>query len=203
MSFQLPEIVADRVRLRTITESDLDQISAIFSDPKVMRYWSTPPLESIDEVRALMKEIETGNEEGSMMKWGVALKSTDSVIGTVTLFNLDIKQGRAEIGYAQAQAYWGHGYIHEALQALLTYAFEEMKLRRIEADVDPRNSASIKTLERLGFVREGFLRERWHVSGELQDALFYGLLERQWIRPPTKITSRVSRRARTERLPGS
>lgn len=189
MSSQLPEIVADRIRLRTINESDLDQISAIFSDPKVMRYWSTPPLGSPDEVRALMKEIETGNEEGSMLKWGVALKSTDAVIGTVTLFNLDLTQGRAEVGYAQAQAYWGHGYIHEALQALLMYAFEEMKLRRIEADVDPRNTASIKTLERLGFEREGFLRERWHVSGELQDAFFYGLLERDWIRPPAQTTT--------------
>lgn len=189
MSSQLPQIVAERVRLRTIVESDLNQISEIFSDPKVMRYWSTPPLASIDEVRALMKEIETGNEEGSIMKWGVALKSTDTVIGTVTLFNLDITQGRAEVGYAQAQAYWGHGYIHEALQALLTYAFEEVKLRRIEADVDPRNSASIKTLERLGFQREGFLRERWNVSGELQDAFFYGLLEREWIRPTAKPTT--------------
>ena len=189
MSFKLPEIVADRIRLRTIDESDLDPISTIFSDPKVMRYWSTPPLDSIDEVRALMKEIQTGNEEGSMMKWAVALKSTDIVIGTVTLFHLDLTQGRAEVGYAQAQAYWGHGYIHEALQALLTYAFEEMKLRRVEADVDPRNVASIKTLERLGFKREGFLRERWHVSGEIQDALFYGLLERDWISPAVRTTT--------------
>jgi RimJ/RimL family protein N-acetyltransferase len=74
MSSQLPEIVADRIRLRTINKSDLDQVFAIFSDPKVMRYWSTPPLESVDDVRALMKEIKTGNEEGSMLKWGVALK---------------------------------------------------------------------------------------------------------------------------------
>ena len=98
-------------------------------------------------------------------------------------FNLDLAQGRAEIGYAQALAYWGKGYINEALQALLSYAFEEMKLRRLEADVDPRNVASIKTLERLGFEREGYLRERWHVGGEIQDALFYGLLKRQWVRP--------------------
>jgi RimJ/RimL family protein N-acetyltransferase len=69
----------------------------------------------------------------------------------------------------------------EALQTLLTYAFEVLELRRLEADVDPRNAASIRTLERLGFKREGFLRERWHVDGEIQDALFYGLLKREWI----------------------
>ena len=188
MSSQLlPTIEAERLRLRSIEDSDLDQLYAIFSDPKVMRYWSTPPLESVEEVQALLREIRTGNEQGTMLKWGVALKPADNLIGTVTLFHLDLDQGRAEIGYAQAQAHWGNGYINEALQALLTHAFEEMKLRRLEADVDPRNAASIKTLERLGFQREGFLRERWHVAGEIQDALFYGLLEREWLRPERNV----------------
>ena len=185
----LPTIEAERICLRCIEESDLEQLHAIFSDPKVMRYWSTLPLESIEEARTLLKEIQTGNQQRTMLKWGVALKTTDIMIGTVTLFHQEQSQGRAEIGYAQARAYWGHGYIHEALQSLLTYAFEEMKLRRVEADVDPRNGASIKTLERLGFQKEGFLRERWHVGGEIQDALFYGLLEREWLRPTRKFTT--------------
>ena len=60
------------------------------------------------------------------------------------------------------------------------YAFEVLDLHRIEADVDPRNAASIRTLERLGFQREGYLRERWQVNGEIQDALFYGLLRPDW-----------------------
>jgi len=185
----LPTIEAERISLRSIEESDLDQLYAIFADPKVMRYWSTLPLESIEEARTLLKEIQTGNQQRTMLKWGVALKPTDIMIGTVTLFHLEQLQGRAEIGYAQARTYWGQGYIHEALQSLLTYAFQEMKLRRVEADVDPRNGASIKTLERLGFQKEGFLRERWHVGGEIQDALFYGLLEREWLRPVRKFTT--------------
>ncbi|HTG92781.1 MAG TPA: GNAT family N-acetyltransferase [Pyrinomonadaceae bacterium] len=189
MTTKLPTIEAERICLRGIEESDLEQLHAIFSDPKVMRYWSTLPLESIEEARTLLKEIQTGNQQRTMLKWGVALKTTDIMIGTVTLFHQEQSQGRAEIGYAQARAYWGHGYIHEALQSLLTYAFEEMKLRRVEADVDPRNGASIKTLERLGFQKEGFLRERWHVGGEIQDALFYGLLEREWLRPTRKFTT--------------
>ena len=178
----LPIIEAERLRLRCIEESDVKQLYEIFSDPKVMRYWSTPPIQTMDEAIALFQEIEQSNERGTYLKWGVALRPSDKVIGTVTLFNLDQAQGRAEIGYAQAQAYWGNGYIHEALQALLSYAFNEMKMRRLEADVDPRNVGSIKTLERLGFKREGFLRERWYVAGEIQDAFFYGLLKREWTR---------------------
>jgi len=178
----LPIIEAERLRLRRIEESDLKQLYDIFSDPKVMRYWSSPPIQAIDEAVALLQGIEESKRQGTMLKWGVALKPSNKVIGTVTLFNLDRTQGRAEIGYAQARAYWGNGYIHEALQALLSYAFNDMNLRRLEADVDPRNVGSIKTLERLGFQREGFLRERWHVAGEIQDAFFYGLLKREWIR---------------------
>jgi RimJ/RimL family protein N-acetyltransferase len=181
-SSPLPTIDAPRLRLRWIEESDVEQLFGIFSDPQVMRYWSTPPLQNMDEALALLREIQTSNRQGTILKWGVALKSNNNVIGTVTLFNMDRSNGRAEIGYAQASAYWGHGYIHEALQALLRYCFEELELRRLEADVDPRNDSSIKTLERLGFQKEGFLRERWHVNGEIQDALFYGLLKRHWIK---------------------
>jgi RimJ/RimL family protein N-acetyltransferase len=70
--------------------------------------------------------------------------------------------------------------MQETLRAVLNYAFEVLNLHRIEADVDPRNAASVKTVERLGFQREGYLRERWQVNGEIQDALFYGLIRPDW-----------------------
>ena len=146
-----------------------------------MRYWSTLPLPDKDAAAKLIDEIMRDVDRGTLFKWGIALNTNDAVIGTTTLFNLDLDNGRAEIGYALARDFWGQGYMSEALQALLEYSFELLRLRRLEADVDPRNDASIRTLERLGFKREGFLRERWHVGGEIQDALFYGLLKREWV----------------------
>lgn len=128
----------------------------------------------------MLDEIQNSNRQNTIMKWGVALLANDLLIGTVTLFNLDLSNGRAELGYALGRAHWGNGYMQEALQALLSHAFDVLNLRRLEADVDPRNAASIRTLERLGFQREGLLRERWHVNGEIQDAFFYGLLRREW-----------------------
>jgi RimJ/RimL family protein N-acetyltransferase len=176
----LPVITTSRLVLRWISEDDIDGLYNIFSDPQVMRYWSTAPLPDRDAATKLQREIAAGNESNSMMKWGFALRESNSVIGTTTLFNLNFDNGRAELGYAMGSAHWGKGYMNEALQALLAHAFEVLELRRLEADVDPRNAASIRTLERLGFQREGFLRERWHVNGEIQDALFYGLLRREW-----------------------
>jgi len=183
----LPTITAERVCLRWISESDIDDLFKVFSHPQVMRYWSTPPLADRKAAEELYREIHEGNANKSMMKWGLALRSNNQLIGTATLFHLELDNGRAELGYALGREEWGKGYMHEALQALLGYAFKEMKLRRLEADVDPRNTPSIKTLERLGFQREGYLRERWHVAGEIQDALFYGLLAREWQRSGSKV----------------
>jgi len=178
----LPTINGERILLRQLRQSDVEAIYNIFSDPQVTRYWSTPPLSNIDAASQLLDDIEENNLRGSILKWGIALKSNDLVIGTATLFNLSLENGRAEVGYAQARAYWRQGYMTEALLTLIAYSFEVLKLRRLEADVDPRNEASIRSLERMGFKREGFLRERWHVAGEIQDAYFYGLLRHEW--PP-------------------
>lgn len=176
----LPIITTPRVVLRWISEEDIDSLYEIFSSPQVMRYWSSAPLPDREAAADLQREIAEGNESETMLKWGLALRDSDTVIGTTTLFNLSLDNGRAELGYAMAHAHWGKGYMNEALTALVSHAFEVMELRRLEADVDPRNAASIRTLERLGFQREGFLRERWHVNGEIQDAFFYGLLRREW-----------------------
>jgi ribosomal-protein-alanine N-acetyltransferase len=176
----LPTIIATRVCLRWLSQTDIDPLFTVFSDPQVMRYWSTPPLTDREAAVSLLDEIQNSNRQNTIMKWGVALLTNDLLIGTVTLVNLDLSNGRAELGYALGRKHWGNGYMHEALQALLSYAFDVLNLRRLEADVDPRNAASIRTLERLGFQREGLLRERWHVNGEIQDAFFYGLLRREW-----------------------
>ena len=168
--------------MRWASEDDVDAFYEVFSDPQVMRYWSSGPLQNREAAAAMQREIAQQNLSDTQMKWGLALRDTDKLIGTVTLFNLSRSNGRAEIGYAMGSAYWGKGYMNEALKALIVHAFDVMNFRRLEADVDPRNDASIRTLERLGFQREGFLRERWHVGGELQDAYFYGLLKREWQR---------------------
>jgi [ribosomal protein S5]-alanine N-acetyltransferase len=176
----LPIITTPRLLLRWISEDDVDGIYEVFSDPQVMRYWSSGPLTGREAAAAMQRDMAEHNRKDALWRWGLALRDNNRFIGTATLFNLNLSNGRAEIGYALGRAYWGKGYMNEALTALIVHAFEALNLRRLEADVDPRNAGSIRTLERLGFQREGFLRERWHVEGEIQDAFFYGLLRREW-----------------------
>ena len=115
-----------------------------------------------------------------MLQWGVADGATDAVIGTCTLTHLSNIHERAEIGFALRQARWGQGLGSEAVAAVVAFAFNQLALHRIDADVDPRNGRSLKLLERVGFKREGHLRERYFMNGERQDALMMGLLRTDW-----------------------
>ena len=177
---KLPTIEAERVRLRHLEQSDADALFEIFSDREALRFWSFPPYTQRAEAEKLLAEIHEHFRQKSLFQWGIASKSDDKIIGTSTLFRLDDQSRRAEIGYILNRRYWGKGLAVEALTALLDFAFEKMNLHRIEVDIEPRNAASVKTIERLGFQREGYLRERWIVGGEIQNSLFYGLLRSDW-----------------------
>lgn len=177
---KLPTIEAARVSLRHLEKADTAALFEIFSNRKAMRFWSSPPFQKRAEAERLLAEIHDYWQRKTLFQWGIALKSDDQIIGTTTLFQLDEKNRRAEIGYILNRRFWGFGYVNEALNALFEFAFGEMNLHRIEADVDPRNAASVRVLEKLGFQKEGYLRERWLVGGEIQDALFYGLLKSDW-----------------------
>jgi RimJ/RimL family protein N-acetyltransferase len=183
---RLPTLAAPRVALRWLTIADADAIYGIFSDPKVMRWWSTPPMSDIAQARKLIADIHEGFRAQRLFQWGIARLEDGRIIGTCTLFAINEPQGRAEIGYALGHEFWGHGYMNEALKALIDFAFSTLGMRRLEADVDPCNAGSLHALERLGFRREGLLRERWQVNGELQDSVILGLLSHEWRPGPTE-----------------
>jgi RimJ/RimL family protein N-acetyltransferase len=177
---QLPTLVAPRLQLRWIEPSDLDDLYGVFSDPDVTRYWSHLAWSSPDEATIYLEAIHQGFQQGNLFQWGIALRGDDRLIGTTTLYDIDLAQGRAELGFALARDQWGRRYAREALTVLMAHAFDTLGLRRIEADADPRNLASLRTLEDLGFLREGYLRQRWQVGGELQDSVLMGLLASDW-----------------------
>ena len=177
---RLPTLDAPRVRLRWLTEADVDALYAVFSDRGMMRYWSSPAMTERKEAEDYLRRIHEGFAARSLFQWGAELKQERRIIGTCTLFHLDPANAKAELGYGLGSADWGKGYMSEALTALLDFAFGTLRLRRLEADVDPRNENSLRILDRLGFHREGLLRERWNVAGEIQDTVFCGLLAKEW-----------------------
>lgn len=178
----LPTISTDRLCLRWLTPADAPALLAVFGDPEVCRYWSRPVLTDLNAARALQEEIVRRFEQRTLFQWGIAERATDTVVGTCTLASLSEEHRRAEVGFALARAVWGRGYMAEVLPALIEFAFTTLDLRRLEADVDPRNGRSIRALEQAGFQREGYQRERHVLNDEVQDAVLYGLLRREWRR---------------------
>lgn len=181
----IPTINVDRVSLRAVTDKDAEPLYSIYSDAEVMRYWGDSPMKDPQEAKDFLAEVLKDLRGQQCIQWGIARRTDNRIIGTVALFHFDFVARKAEIGFALGRAHWGMGYMQEALQAAIGYAFNEMNFRRIEADVDPRNLSSIRLLERLGFQKEGYFRERWLAGEETQDALFYGLLKKEWNSPST------------------
>ncbi|MGH8129508.1 MAG: GNAT family N-acetyltransferase [Steroidobacteraceae bacterium] len=177
---RLPTLDAPRVQLRWLAEPDVNALFAVFSDRTMMRYWSTPAMTARDEAEAYLARIHNGFRNKSLFQWGLERKEDGQVVGICTLFHIDSDNGRAELGYGLGSEYWGKGYMMEALTALINFAFTTLELRRLEADVDPRNENSLRILGKLGFQREGLLRERWNVGSEIQDTAFLGLLAKDW-----------------------
>ncbi|MCC7019056.1 MAG: GNAT family N-acetyltransferase [Ardenticatenales bacterium] len=184
--FDTVTLTTERLSLRPLVPSDAEALFAVFSDPQVMRYWSTAPWSSVDAAHELIAKDTAAHAAGEYIRLGIALQGTEVIFGTCTLFDFVAQSRRAELGYAMASAMWGHGYMQEALRALVAFGFDELDLNRIEADIDPRNAASARSLARLGFVKEGHLRERWIVEGEVSDSDMYGLLRSDWLATNTR-----------------
>ena len=174
-----------RLHLRPLAAADAEALFRMHADPQVMRYWSTPPWAGIEQAEAMIDTDREALPAGLHLRLALTLRgehagSGDSLVGTCSLFSFHEASRRAEIGYVLERSAWGRGLMHEALAALVGFAFGPLNLNRLEADIDPRNSASAKSLARLGFVQEGFLRERWIVGDEVSDTALFGLLSREW-----------------------
>jgi ribosomal-protein-alanine N-acetyltransferase len=175
-----PEIETARLRVRLIRESDLPALLGVNGDAEVTRWLPYPTWTGLADAEAWFQRMTKLQEAGATLQFVIADRSTDAAIGTGLVFRFDEGSARAELGYVLARAHWGRGVMREALAGLIDAAFGPMGLRRLEAEVDPRNPASWGLLLRLGFQREGLLRERWVTRDELKDVGIYGLLKREW-----------------------
>ena len=165
-----------RLALRPLRTEDAAAMFAMYSDSEFMRYWSFPVMSRFEQAVEYLALRMQGSATETEIVWAVELATTREMIGTCSLFNVDTLSKRAELGFGLHRPFWGHGYMTEAARAAVDCGFERLQLRRIEAEIDPRNHASARVLERLGFVKEGLLRERWIVDGEISDGAIYGLL---------------------------
>lgn len=160
------EIRTERLLLRRAAMSDTVAMHRIMSDPVAMRYWSTPPHTELDQTERWMESMVEADPAAS----DDFIITLDGVlIGKLGAWKLP------EVGFLIDPAHWGKGY---ALEAMTAFIERRRALGAIEltADVDPRNAASIRLLERSGFAETGRAAGTWQVGDELCDSVYFRLV---------------------------
>jgi [ribosomal protein S5]-alanine N-acetyltransferase len=180
MSLSTPTLKTDRLRLRPFNSTDADALFALHSSAHVLRYWDAPPWSEAARAEHFIEACGRLAEEGSGVRLAVDRVFDEAFIGWCGLTRWNPDYRSASMGYCFDDAAWGHGYATESGGALLQWAFETLDLNRVQAETDPRNAASAHVLEKLGFVREGTLRENCVVNGEVSDSWVYGLIRGEW-----------------------
>jgi [ribosomal protein S5]-alanine N-acetyltransferase len=170
----LPTLATERLVLRPLVLDDAEAAHAFLSDADVMRYWSSGPHSDVAQTRSYMVGNCIG---GDYESWAITVSG--EVAGWI---NIRVRRPAvAEMGYILARPYWGQGIAREAIIEVVRHAFESCGVRRIFADTDPENAASIMLLERLGFRKEGLLRGEWETHLGVRDSLIFGLLKDDWL----------------------
>jgi RimJ/RimL family protein N-acetyltransferase len=174
----IPQLETERLLLRNFREDDAAALMNIFGDDQVTRFYDIATFTHIEQAHRMVARLLKRNADGNTMRWGITLKENGQLIGTGG-FN-EFKGPRAGIGYDLATAYWKRGYVTEAVRAIVAHGFATLNLNRIEAFVMPENAASARVLEKLGFTREGLLREYGFWKNQSHDLQMFALLQRDW-----------------------
>jgi RimJ/RimL family protein N-acetyltransferase len=133
-----------------------------------------------EHARDFVARSVRGLQTGDHFVLGIHLKEVGHLIGAVDLRIIEKAEGCAEIGYMISYPYWGNGYAPEAVKLSIGFAFDKLKLHRIQAGIFDANPRSGRVLEKCGFKKEGTERERYNRDGKWHDAICYAILENEF-----------------------
>lgn len=176
-----PVLETERLTLREIAVDDADAIFAMMSDLQVMRYYGVP-MRSREEAVKRANSIRAAFQERNIVYWAMIEKTSGDFIGSGGFWRIIKPDSRAHIGYELVPAWWNRGFMTEAVSAMLKFGFETIGLHSIEAGIHPDNIGSQRVLEKLGFVREGYFREKYfdNERNSFIDAAVYSMLRSDW-----------------------
>ncbi|QBN17383.1 GNAT family N-acetyltransferase [Flavobacterium nackdongense] len=174
-----PNLETKRLLLRRLENEDVSEIFALRSDQEVMKYVPRPlaktPQDALNHIAIINEKIDSN--EG--INWAITLKDNPKLIGIIGHYRIKPEHFRAEIGYMLLPEYHGKGIISEAINEVVKYGFQVMKLHSIEAIIDPDNIASERVLQKNGFVKEAHLKENEYYEGHFLDTVIYSILNKK------------------------
>lgn len=175
---RFPRLRTKRLRLRPLQVGDADALLRIFGDEAVTRYYDLPTLTERRQVMEIVSRAAQRFQRQEGIRWGITRPEEGVVLGTIGLSFETAYRG--SVGYELGSAHWRQGIMTEALSAVLTFAFEQAGLQRVQALVMPGNKASAALLRKLGFVDEGVLRDYMYFKGAYQDLHCFSLLREEF-----------------------
>ena len=174
-----PELNTERLSLIEIKQNHLNDYYKLFSNERVTEYYNIIPLSNENEAQKYLEWFENRFNEKLGIRWGIAFKGEKNIIGTLGFNNFQ-KNHRANLGYDLRFDFWNKGIITEALKEIIKFGFNELEINRIEAEVMQGNIASEKVLVKLGFKREGVLRDWMYWNEKHYDMTMFSLLRREY-----------------------
>lgn len=177
---QAPTLDAGHWILRPFSAADVPALRAYLTDPAVTSQ-TNYELRSPRDVEMLVQYYTHAYSRHTDVRWAIVDRETQALVGSCGLSSINERHRRAEIGYDLAPDHWGKGIATEAVTRVLQFAFEELGLNRIEASVMSGNQAAERVLTRLGFQREGVLRQYKVSRGVARDYTLYSLLRDEWL----------------------
>ena len=179
-----PTLSTPRLQLREIVASDAPALLAIHADREAMKWFGSDPPEDLEgAARTIAGFAALRGLPSPGLRWGIVHadpRRGGELLGSCGVFRWNRGWRTCLTGYELARHAQGQGYMSEALRAVFDWAFHALAVERIEAQVHPANAASLALLGRLGFVREGLLREGGYWLGARHDLVQLGLLRREF-----------------------
>lgn len=171
-----PVLKTNRLLLRQLEPADVNEVFIMRTDDRAMEYIDRAKCKSTEEALAFIEMLNRLENNNESITWGITFQGQKNIVGTICIWHIDVDNYRAEVGYTMLPDYFGKGIMQESLAKVLEYAFQQLKLHSVEARVNPGNSASIKLLERSGFVREAYFKEHYLYEGKFKDTVVYSIL---------------------------
>ncbi|WP_231638689.1 GNAT family N-acetyltransferase [Paenibacillus sp. JCM 10914] len=170
-----------RIRLRRMDAEDAYAMSRCWMEPASRAFADIPVVQSVRDAGHLIQRLNDMALHEETIRWGIERIDTSELLGSCG-FNFWQLEGafRGEFGCELSSKHSGYGYMTEAAGVVAAFGFEVMGLNRIEALVDPRNERASRLFERLGYSREGLLRDYRHTLEGFVSVNSYALLRREW-----------------------
>jgi len=175
-----PILETKRLILRKLTINDTSDVFNYFSKEEVAKYTDLEKFTTIKQAEKLINSFNKQFRNG--IRWGILLKKNNKIIGSCgfhhcNLQRLDVWNYKVEIGYELTPEYWKKGIMTEALTEIIKYGFNKLSINRIEALIIPENIGSIKLIEKIGFKKEGLLKEYRYEKNNFIDCYIYSILK--------------------------